>query len=44
MPSYVSPPLYIWQKSDWPNWRYDTAALAGPLARVHRAQGHLMVR
>jgi hypothetical protein len=21
---------YIWQASDWPNWRFDLAALAGP--------------
>lgn len=34
----------IWQASDWPNWRYDLAALAGPLAEVSRAQGLLMGR
>lgn len=44
MPSYEPPPLYLWQKPDWPAWRYDAAALAGQLARVHRAQGHLMGR
>jgi len=36
--------LYIWQSRDWPNWRYDLAALAEPLARVSRAQGMLIGR
>ena len=35
---------YIWQASDWPAWRYDLAALAGPLVEVSRAQGKLMGR
>ena len=35
---------YIWQRPDWPQWRLDTAALAVPLARVHRAQGQLAGR
>ncbi|MDI1302708.1 MAG: Fic family protein [bacterium] len=35
---------YIWQASDWPNWTYDLAALAGPLAGVSRAQGLLLGR
>ena len=35
---------YIWQADDWPNWRYDLAALAGPMAEVSRAQGLLMGR
>lgn len=35
---------YIWQARDWPKWRYDLAALAGPLADVSRAQGLLMGR
>jgi Fic family protein len=35
---------YIWQASDWPEWRYDLATLAGPLAEVSRAQGLLMGR
>ena len=34
----------IWQADDWPNWRYDLAALAGPVAEVSRAQGLLMGR
>lgn len=36
--------VYIWQASDWPNWRYDLAALAGSMAEVSRAQGLLMGR
>ncbi len=35
---------YLWQRPDWPQWRFDTAALAAPLAQVHRAQGHLAGR
>ena len=35
---------YIWQASNWPNWRFDLAALAGPMAEVSRAQGLLMGR
>jgi len=36
--------LYIWQANDWPHWRYDLAALAGPLAEVSLAQGMLLGR
>lgn len=32
---------YLWQRPDWPQWQWDVAALAAPLAEVHRAQGHL---
>ena len=35
---------YIWQLPDWPNFSYDAAALAAPLAQVHRAQGQLLGR
>jgi len=35
---------YIWQASDWPFWRFDLAALAGPMAEVSRAQGILLGR
>ena len=35
---------YLWQRPDWPQWRYDAAALAGPLAQLHRAQGELVGR
>jgi Fic family protein len=36
--------LYIWQAPDWPQWRYDLAVLARPLAEVSRAQGLLLGR
>lgn len=32
---------YIWQMSDWPKWRYDLAALVGPMTEASRAQGLL---
>ena len=35
---------YLWQRPDWPQWRFDATALAAPLAEVHRAQGHLAGR
>jgi Fic family protein len=35
---------YIWQAVDWPNWRFDLAVLAQPVAEVSRAQGLLMGR
>lgn len=35
---------YIWQADDWPNWRFDLAALAEPMAEVSRAQGLLIGR
>lgn len=35
---------YIWQAPEWPNWRYDLATLAGPMAKVSRAQGVLIGR
>lgn len=35
---------YLWQRPDWPQWRFDAAALAALLAEVHRAQGHLAGR
>ncbi|SFE46563.1 Fic family protein [Paracidovorax wautersii] len=34
----------LWQRADWPQWRFDAAALAASLAEVHRAQGHLAGR
>jgi Fic family protein len=36
--------IYIWQADDWPNWRFDLAVLAGPIAEVSRAQGILLGR
>ena len=35
---------YIWQADDWPQWRYDLAALTGLLTDVSRAQGLLLGR
>ena len=37
-------PRYLWQLPDWPNLTFDAAALAAPLAQVHRAQGMLAGR
>ena len=35
---------FIWRDSCWPNWRFDLAALAAPMAEVSRAQGLLLGR
>lgn len=35
---------YIWQLDNWPQWQFDLSALAGPLAAVSGAQGHLYGR
>ena len=35
---------YLWQRPDWPQWRFNAAVLAAPLAEVHRAQGYLAGR
>jgi hypothetical protein len=35
---------YIWQRDDWPGWRFDVAALATPMVQVGRSQGLLMGR
>ncbi len=35
---------YIWQANDWPDWRFDLAALAGQMASVSQAQGLLLGR
>ena len=35
---------YLWQRPDWPQWRFDATALAAPLAQLHRAQGELVGR
>jgi Fic family protein len=40
----IRTPRYIWQRPDWPNFTYNTSALAAPLAQVHRAQGQLVGR
>lgn len=36
--------VYIWQHPSWPRLRYDLSRLAGLLAAVHGAQGHLLGR
>jgi Fic family protein len=35
---------YIWQRPDWPHWKYDPIELAKPLAEAHTAQGRLLGR
>ena len=37
-------PRYLWQLPGWPHLAFDAAALAAPLAQVHRAQGMLAGR
>ncbi len=34
--------MYLWELPDWPSLTWDTACLAGPLARVSHAQGRLI--
>ncbi|TXT26238.1 MAG: filamentation induced by cAMP protein Fic [Gallionellaceae bacterium] len=36
--------MYVWERSRWPNWRFDAIALAAPLAGIHQAQGRLLGR
>lgn len=35
---------YLWQQADWPRWRMDLSALAGPLARANRSLGEVLGR
>lgn len=35
---------YIWEDTEWPQWRYDLSVLAGSMAEVSRAQGFLIGR
>ena len=35
-------PHYIWQREDWPNFRFDSDKLLRPLAAVRKAQGRLL--
>lgn len=35
-------PHYIWQEPDWPNLRFDVAAIAEELALTHQTQGRLL--
>jgi Fic family protein len=34
--------MYVWEQSDWPNWRFDAGALSTLLARVRHEQGCLL--
>ncbi|WP_240162288.1 Fic family protein [Glaciimonas sp. PAMC28666] len=36
--------MYIWQRSDWPQWQYDLPRLSNALAEVAMAQGILLGR
>jgi Fic family protein len=36
--------IYIWQRPDWPNFRWDAAKLAPSLAAAHLKQGRLLGR
>ena len=36
--------MYVWERDDWPRWRWNPAALATPISTVSRAQGHLLGR
>lgn len=36
--------MFIWERSDWPNWRFDANALSTALASVRHAQGRLLGR
>jgi len=36
--------LYVWQSSNWPQWRYNTSVLTPLLAQVHQALGQLLGR
>jgi Fic family protein len=35
---------YVWQRADWPEWRYDVLALARPLVEASYEQGVLLGR
>ena len=35
---------YVWQAKDWPNWRYEHAALTPVLAKASHAQGRMIGR
>lgn len=36
--------IYIWERPDWPRFRWDAARLASPLATAHLKQGRLLGR
>jgi len=35
-------PLYVWQRKDWPQWRFDPAAVQKALSSARLAQGMLL--
>ena len=36
--------MFIWEQSDWPQWRFDASALSTALASVRHSQGRLLGR
>jgi len=36
--------MYVWQRADWPHFRWDAERLARPLAEAHLKQGRLLGR
>ena len=36
--------MFIWERSDWPDWRFDANALSTALASVRHSQGRLLGR
>ena len=40
----ILPQRYIWERPDWPQFRFDAAALLAPLGQVRRQQGALLSR
>ena len=40
----ITSPQYLWELPDWPQFRFDAAALLAPLGRVRRLQGGLLSR
>jgi len=36
--------MYIWERPDWPHFRWDASALARPLAEAHLRQGRFLGR
>ena len=33
---------YVWQRKDWPKWRWDDSRLIGPLAGARLGHGRLL--
>lgn len=36
--------MFVWERSDWPRWRFDASVLSTALARVRHSQGRLLGR